>query len=257
MNKGMQRNRNHLRNRGEPNLMPHSRIIPKMTTLLVGSLLLGSGCGHSFLPATITEGVIEYKMTFPDLDPNGLMSGMLPEKSELSFADGQQSMDLSAGMGIFRTSMVINTPAQEVDYHMSIMGKSLFAKYGPRDLEAIDSTPEPISVLYTNSVDTIAGYPCKKAYLVYENMDQPEAEVWYTDAITMSTPNWYTPYKEIPGVLMRYEVMQHHIRIRMEASSVKPGPVDKAKFQLRPGHEEVSPAVLDHELEEVLGTFNQ
>lgn len=254
----MKRNAGTQRKRGQQNCMLRSRATSKITVLAVtAAMLSASGCGHSLLTGGITEGVIEYKMSFPGMDPNGLMTGMLPEKSELSFADGKQSIDLSAGMGIFRTSMVINNAAREVDYHMSIMGKSLFAKYGPRDLQAIDSTPPPMTVLYTNSMDTIAGYPCKKAYLIYQDMNRPEEEVWYTDAIALEDPNWYSPYKEIPGVLMRYEVVQHHIRVRMEASSVKPGPVDKAKFELRPGHEEVSPAVLDRELDEVLGTFNQ
>lgn len=236
--------------------MLQSRANP-ITAFIAVSLLFAGGCDRSFLPGGITEGVIEYSMSFPDMDPNGMMAGMLPEKSELSFSEGRQSMDLSAGMGIFRTSMVINTPAKEVDYHMSVMGKKLFAKYHPKDLLAIDNVPEPVSVLYTNSTDTIAGYPCKKAYLVYEDMERPEETVWYTNSISMAEPNWYSPYKDIPGVLMRYEIMQHHIRIRLEATSVKAGKVDKAKFELRPGHEEVSPEVLDHEMEEVLGTFSQ
>lgn len=230
---------------------------PSFAALIAIGLLLSGGCGRSFISGAITEGVIEYNMSFPGVDPNGLMAGMLPQKSELTFAEGQQSMDLSAGMGIFRTSMVINTPAHEVDYHMSVMGKNLFAKYHPKDLQAIEDLPDPVRVLYTNSRDTIAGYPCKKAYVIYGGMDRPEEEVWYTDEIAMTDPNWYSPYKDIPGVLMRYEVTQHHIRIRLEASAVKPGKVDKKKFELRPGHKEVAPAVLDQEMEAVLGTFSQ
>jgi hypothetical protein len=220
-------------------------------------LLLGGGCDRSLLDGGVHEGVIIYKLSFPEMDPNGLMAGMLPEQSELSFSEGLQSMDLSAGMGLFRTSMLINTPAHEVDYHMSMMGKNLYARYAPRDLEASADMPPPVQVVYSDARDTIAGYPCKKAYLIYRQMDRPEETVWYTDAIRMPDPNWYSPFRDIPGVLMRYELTQHHIRIRLEASSVTPGKVDPKKFAPKPGHEEVTPAVLDEQLDEVLGTFQQ
>lgn len=234
--------------------MRHKLILPSIS--LAGSLMLvAAGCGHSFMGGSLDEGLIEYKMTFPDMDPDGLMADMLPDKTILSFNKENQSLDLSAGMGVFRTSMVVNTLKKVVDYHMSVMGKNLVAVLRRHDLMSLSKTPPNVAVLFTDARDTIAGYPCKQAYLIYEDIAIPEAEVWYTDAISMDTPNWYGPYSEIPGVLMRYELVQHKIRMRFEATSVKPGPVDASKFNIRPDHQEVSPEVLYQQLDEVLGTF--
>lgn len=228
------------------------------TTLfaLATVLILGGGCNNSLLSGSGSEGVIEYAMSFPEMDPNGLMADMLPEKTVLSFNKNHQSLDLSAGMGVFKTSMVVNTTDQLVDYHMSIMGKSLMAELRRRDLLNLNKTQPTIAVINTLARDTIAGLPCKQAYLIYEGIDMPEAEVWYTDAITMEAPNWYGPFSEITGVLMRYEIVQHNIRMRFEAKSVKMGPVDDAKFALRPDHQKVTPEVLYQQLDEVLGTFS-
>jgi GLPGLI family protein len=191
------------------------------------------------------------------MDPEGLMSGMLPEKTTLSFDREHQSMDLSAGMGIFRTSMVVNTPDKVVDYHMSMMGKNLVAILKPHDLLTFDKSPPAMTVIFCDGTDTIAGYPCKKAVLVYANMDMPEKEVWYTDRIAMDTPNWYGPFKDIPGVLMRYEFTQNNIRMRLEAVSVDPGAVKASKFEVQPDHQVVSPEVLYSQLDEVLGTLGR
>ena len=218
--------------------------------------LLCSGCGRSLLGGGVSEGVIEYAMSFPDMDPNGLMADMLPEKTVLSFNKEHQSLDLSAGMGVFKTSMVVNTPDKILDYHMSVMGKSLMAVLHPRDLVNLNNTAPTIALIYTSALDTIAGYPCKQVYVIYEGIDRPQEEVWYTEAIPMDNPNWFGPYSEIPGVLMRYDLVQHNIRMRMEATSVKPGPVDEAKFAVRPGHQQVSPEVLYEQLDEVLGAFS-
>jgi len=222
---------------------------------ILGTLLLVSGCGSTLLSSRISEGVIEYGVTFPDMDPEGLMSGMLPDKTVLSFDREHQSMDLSAGMGIFRTSMVVNTPEQVVDYHMSMMGKNLVAILKPRDLLTFDKNPAAMTVIFSEGIDTIAGYPCKKAELVYADMNMPEKVVWYTDQIAMDTPNWYGPFKEIPGVLMRYEFTQNNIRMRLEATSVHAGEVKASKFEVQPDHQVVSPEVLYSQLDEVLGTL--
>jgi GLPGLI family protein len=236
--------------------MERPSFFPYPATFL-GILLLAGGCGNSFLGNRVNEGTIEYALSFPDLDPNGLMSGMLPEKTTLSFDKEHQSMDLSAGMGIFRTSMVVNTPSQVVDYHMSVMGKNLVAELRPRDLLTFNQTPSALTVLYTGATDTIAGFACKKAVLIYSDMDLPEQEVWYTDEIDMDMPNWYGPFKDIPGVLMRYEFTQNNVRMRLEATSVKPGAVEASKFQVQPDHDRVSPEVLYAQLDEVLGTLGR
>ncbi|MBS1569249.1 MAG: hypothetical protein JST45_07365 [Bacteroidetes bacterium] len=217
-------------------------------------LLLTNGCGSSMMGGA-KEGTIEYAMSFPDLDPNGLMADMLPDKTVLSFNQEHQSLDLSAGMGVFKTSMVVNTPARVLDYHMSVMGKNLMAELHPRDLPNLNEGEPPLTVVYTSAVDTIAGYRCRQAYVIYENIGRPAEEVWFTDEIDMDTPNWFGPYSEVPGVLMRYDVVQHKIRMHMEATKVKLCSVDPALFQARPSHDKVSPDVLYQQMDEVLGAF--
>lgn len=222
---------------------------------LAGGALIGTGCSRSLLSHDVTEGFIEYALTFPDYDPHGLMAGMLPEKTTLYFTEEQQVADLSAGMGVFHTAMVVNTPKQELDYHMSVMSKKLVSELHPRDLALFNKDSEASTILYTDMVDTIAGYPCKKAIALYNGLNKTEVDLWYTDAIHIDHPNWYGPYSEVPGVLMRYEMIQYGMRMRLSATSVVPGPVDPAKFQPRSDFDHVKPEVLHQELQEVLSTF--
>jgi GLPGLI family protein len=226
--------------------------------LAIGVLLSSlsfSGCEKSFLHSTVTEGVIEYALTFPDYDPEGLMAGMLPEKTILTFTEDKQIAELSAGMGVFKTTVMASTPDKKVDYSMSVMSKRLVAQLAPRDLGLFNKESETLTILYTDEVDTIAGYPCKKAIAVHNGIDQPEAEIWYTDAIKVHDPNWYGPYMNVPGMMLRYEIKQYGMRMRLDAISVTPGPVDEKKFAEKTDHDKVSPEVLHHELAEVLSTF--
>lgn len=224
--------------------------------LISASALLFLSCNSSLLQSRISEGTIEYALSFPGADPDGLMAGMLPEKTILSFNEDMQAAEVSAGMGLFRTLMLADNEAKQMDYHMSMMGKRIVSHLKPRDLELFNSESGKATILYTGDIDTIAGYPCKKALAIFNHMDQREIELWFTDRIAMNNPNWFNPFSEVPGVLLRYEVVQNGIRMKLDAVSVTPGKVDEAKFKPKADHEAVSAEALHHELGEVMGTFS-
>lgn len=203
----------------------------------------------------VNEGVIEYALTFPDFDPNGLMAGMLPEKTTVTFTRERQVAELSAGMGVFRTVLVADNASQQGEYHLSVLSKKMVAHLEDRDMAMFTRENDALTILYTDQTDTIAGFRCKKAVALFQDIHQPEVELWYTDAIKMDNPNWFSPYKEIPGVLLGYEISQNGMRMRLTATQVTPGPVEENKFMVKTDHEKVEPAVLHHELNEVLSTF--
>lgn len=227
------------------------------TFLILASLVAPffSGCTNSFLDRKVAEGVIEYALSFPDYDPNGIMAGMLPERTTLTFADDKQVAELSAGMGIFRTTMVMDGVKKDLKYHLSMMSKKMVAHLQPRDIGLFNADSGTPTIVYTQDRDTIAGYPCKRAIAIFNRIDFPETDLWYTDAIDLEDPNWFSPFAEIPGVLLRYDMVQYGMRMRLSAISVQPGTVDPVKFKVKDGFEQVQPEVLHHELAEVLGTF--
>jgi len=209
----------------------------------------------NFLDRAVTEGVIEYALSFPDHDPNSLMAGMLPERTTLTFNGERQVAELSSGMGLFRTTMVTNDLEQVMDYHMSLLSKKIVAHMKPSDLRLFNPDASAVTIVHTSDIDTIAGYPCKRALAIFDAVDQHEVELWYTDRIEMKNPNWFSPFPEIDGVLLRYEMVQYGMRMRLEALSVTPGEVNPAKFEVKPDFQSVPASVLHNELAEVLGTF--
>ncbi|MFZ1692364.1 MAG: hypothetical protein WAT74_04115 [Flavobacteriales bacterium] len=228
----------------------------RLLLLVPASALLLSGCNTNLLQSRVSEGTIEYALSFPGYDPNGLMSGMLPEKTILTFTEDKQAAEVSAGMGLFRTLMLADNEAKHMDYHMSMMGKRLVSHLKPRDLELFNGDYGKATILYTGDIDTIAGYPCQKALAIFNHIGQREIELWYTDRIAMNNPNWFNPFTEVPGVLLRYEVVQNGIRMKLDAVSVTPGKVDESKFTPKADYQAVSADVLHYELGEVMGTFS-
>ncbi len=212
------------------------------------------GCGAGPFGSKLEEGTIEYALSFPDQDPNGLMGGMLPERTTLTFTSEKHVAELSAGMGIFRTAVITDNVAKAMDYHMSMMSRKIVAHLQPRDLENFVDRERP-TIIHTNDLDTIAGFPCRKAIAIFSDISRPEVELWYTDGICVREPNWFGPFAEVPGVLLRYEMIQHGMRMRLDAISVTKGPVDETKFIPKEEYQLVPATTLHNELAEVLDTF--
>jgi GLPGLI family protein len=227
---------------------------PILTFAACGLLL--AGCGTDLLHPRLAEGTIEYSLSFPDYDPDGLMAGMLPEKTVLSFTEEKQVAEVSAGMGIFKTTMQVDNTDHSMDYHMSMMGKRLVSHLKNGDIALFNGDYGNPTIIYTADVDTVAGYPCKKAVAIFDRINQQEIELWYTDRIKMQDPNWFGPFAEIPGVLMRYDLVQNGIRMHLDAVQVTPGKVDPAKFAKKADHQDVPAGVLQHEIAEVMGAFS-
>jgi GLPGLI family protein len=234
------------------------RPIRSSRTELIGLLVawsLTASCGHGLLQRSISEGIIEYALSFPTYDPSGLMAGMLPERTTLTFNEDKAITELSAGMGVFRTAIVTDQKTLEMDYHLSVLSKKLVSRLRAREVDQMNRREDQMAVLFTNTTDTIAGFPCRKAYAIFSGIDKPEVELWYTEAIEVENGNWYTPFPEIPGVLMRYEIEQFGMRMHLNATSVTASEVDPKKFEIRKDHRSVPPQVLRHELEELLESF--
>lgn len=234
---------------------PLLRHITRSLQAAVMILFLG-GCHSGFLDQRMDEGVIEYALSFPGYDPDGLMAGMLPESTTLTFAEGKQLAELSAGMGIFRTHMVVDNDARSMDYHMSLMSKKIMAHLVPRDLDVITEGMSKPYLLFTNDVDTIAGFACKRVVAIFDRIDLPEVDIWYTEDIDLQDANWFGPFADVPGVMLSYEMIQYGLRMRLDAVSITPEKVDRTKFEGKPEYQKVAPSILHQEMAEVLGTFS-
>jgi GLPGLI family protein len=84
-----------------------------------------------------------------------------------------------------------------------MMGKKIMANLKGRDMDLFNADYGNPTILFTTDLDTIAGYPCRKAVAVFDRLQQREIELWYTDQISITDPNWFGPFAAVPGVLLR------------------------------------------------------
>lgn len=234
------------------------RIFTVKIVVISGLLLSLLGCADfSPFDQRLREGIIEYEVTFPYLeDDQSMLASLLPEKMYLYFAHNRYTTELTTVGGLFKNRFVSDQDERKLTHQLKVFKKKVEAEYDETAVQRQLQTMPHLTIIQTNETDTIAGLPCRKAIGIFDHISLPEMVIYYTDEINVDSPNWFSQFHNIDGVLMQYEVEQLGIRMRFRAISVQGLDVPPEQLNPEPGYDKIIPEQLQVELEELLNTFN-
>jgi len=213
------------------------------------------GCDSALFDKRINEGIIEYEITYPKLDPNNVMADFMPDKMTMTFKDNVLLNEIAAGWGTFKTQLIANSN----DYSFMQLVK-LFSKKSATvlDKNAMDDYnkdyPEFL-ITYFDETKVIAGYNCKKALVIYTDVSLPYFYAYYTDEIRFKDPNWSVPFSEFDGVLLEYEMENYGILMHFIATSVTDAHVDDEVFALPDDYGRVTFKEMQEQMDELFSSF--
>lgn len=203
----------------------------------------------------ISEGHIEYDITFPDIEQDQITASLLPTKMYLFFNNKTSSLEFESMGGVFKNRIIAFGEQKKVAHELKVFRKKLSTLMTQSQVADMISDFPDCTIILTNETDSVAGFLCRKATVVFSDVERPEYNVYFTEAINLITPNWYNQYARIPGVLMAYEIEQFGIKMRLEATQVHAEPVPPEFFTATEGYEEVSQEIMQVEMEQLVSTF--
>jgi len=137
-------------------------------------------CKGGLFDRRISEGIIEYEVSYPNINPDDMLAGLMPTSMSMKFKNNQFNAELSAGMGMFKTNFISNSN----DFFLVNSVKLINKKYATKlDKAAVDKMNEKYSKFYISKLDEkkeIAGYNCKKALVVFDDVANESFYVYYT-----------------------------------------------------------------------------
>jgi len=220
--------------------------------------LLAVACNQiseRMLDHRMDTGIIEYSISFPEVTEESITASLLPDRMTYAFSQNSFASNFETAGGVFKNRIVADQSTKTLEHQLKIFRKKIKVKMNETDVNKMLSAYPKMTVIKTDDIDTIAGYRCQKALIIFEEVGMAEIEVYYTNEINMTSPNWCTQYHEIEGVLMAYEIEEFGIRMRLQAISVTAKPVEE---DLNPGEEEystISREMMDIELAQLVETF--
>jgi GLPGLI family protein len=138
--------------------------------------------------------------------------------------------------GVFKMVGISDSKKDSVTALMKILGDKFKyqCKLGEDSFgyNALDG----IKIEYVEGSKLIAGFECKKALGKFKDQ---VFELYYTEDIKIKNANWNTPFKDIKGVLMEYQISMFNINTKIQATELEKIAVDDTEFEIPEGYKSV------------------
>lgn len=220
--------------------------------LLFGVIFLSS-CKDSI--SDKSEGVIEYKVTYPKMDKTNFMLDFMPKEMRMYFKDNKYITTITAGMGTFKTEFVCDQAANEFFQLVKLINKKYVLKLTGEEIpKTLESLPE-YQIEFTDEYKEILGYTCKKAIVTINNESNDAFSVYYTNEINIENPNWCNQFAPIKGVMLEYQYDKYDICMRFEAKKITYEKVKDNVFEIPSDYKAVTFDEMEQEMTEIFDSF--
>lgn len=226
------------------------RILYIILLTLVSVLVMLWGC-KSFTTSKISEGTIEYAVSYPPGKEDNFMASMLPTIIKYNFKNNEASVDLAISMGIVSTSLIANLNKKEVTQTLSIMGKKFATKLDSNQVEKMIQREPESKIVFLDKTKKIAGYNCKSARVDFLSDTISDFEIYYTEDINIKEPNWSSPFRNIKGVLMEFHIKKYGVEMILTAKNVLKNEIKDGHFDLTPDYKMIPIEEMDKMFEDM------
>jgi len=186
------------------------------------------------------EGIIEYRIIYPDDKIGSVSPSLLPQTMEVKFKKDKLKNTIEGAMGFF--SLINITDLNELTNATFL--KFIDKKYvyiGQKKEKPVIMTPlEGMKITFTDETKEIIGLTGKKAIVSFPGTDNDSFPIYYTTEINVKNPNITSPYKDIPGVLLEFRANLGQSEIHMIAEKYKTENLPDKEFHFPRNYREIS-----------------
>lgn len=217
---------------------------------LLSFLFILFGCNSN--NDKINEGILTYSIDYPSAKNNLFLYHVLPKELKTSFKNNRMELKIEKA-NMENTILVDNKKHRIAAYYN--YGEVFSTNLTSSEIETLLKKQKTFEVKFTSKKDTLLGFTIHQAFVFDPKNPKVKSEVWYTKDIGVKNPNWFTEYRKIPGVLMKYSTKQYGLEMKFKASTFKPQAISDSIVMLeRPG-EKITHAHFDEKIADIFNSF--
>jgi GLPGLI family protein len=178
------------------------------------------------------EGIITFKITYPDNKFSESQMAMFPKVMTITIKGDKAKSEIQTPMGA--QIEITNYSDKSKVALINMMGQKYAIPETSEEIMA-DMSKEPTpEVQITTETKTIAGYTCKKAIItVNDDGSKTTYEVWFSEDFGAMNPNFDNPlYKDINGVLLEFSMVTPQFTMVFSAISVEKQSISIKEFEV-------------------------
>lgn len=191
--------------------------------LVILSAFILCSCGGRVKNNSISEGVITYDITYDSAIQSRYDAWLLPSELIVRFNSNHSINSIEALGGAISISIIKNPERNEFSTLLKIFNKKLYHSE-PIEQErypALYSRMPAVKLISEGETCEFLGYSCTKAKGYFaDNPDFP-FEIIYTSQIQIENPNAHTPFEEVKGTLLQFNIRLNNLIMHATARSVK------------------------------------
>jgi GLPGLI family protein len=191
-------------------------------TLLV---ILLVDCNRGKRPG-LTEGRIDFKITYEQQEIGGYSASLLPSKMTMEFRDNMVKNTIQGGMGFFN--------------YLKFIDKKYIFKGDKNEPPCCFGLMDGMDIEFTRQTKEIIGFDCRKAIASFPDGDIESFDIWYTEELQLNKPNGNSPFQKIPGVLLEFNTIMGNANMHMVAKSCDVTRIPARIFELPKNYTKVS-----------------
>jgi GLPGLI family protein len=178
------------------------------------------------------DGVITYKISYPDSKLSEAQLNMFPKVMTVSIKGSKARTEINVGGG--PVIAIVDYVTKSKITLINMMGQKFAIKQTAEELAKENASQPKGTVTITNETKNITGYTCKKAIVTTDDDGvKTTFEVWFTDEIGGKEANFDDPvYQEIPGVMMEFVMKTPQTNMKLSATSVEKKAVSAKDFEI-------------------------
>ncbi len=182
----------------------------------------------------VKEGIITFAIDYPESKDNFFLYHVLPKELKTSFKDNK--MELKIKKANMENTLIIDSENQNITAYFNY--GDVFTSYlNPYDILQIVRKHPEYSIKITNEKDTLIGFDVQKAIAINPAFPNKKIELWFTKDIKFKNPNWFNGFEKVPGVLLKYSIIQYGIKMEFKATKFENVTIsDSILSQKRPGN---------------------
>jgi hypothetical protein len=200
----------------------------QLITLSAIALLLATSCSSE--QRKVTEGRVVYSIDYPDHKDNFFLYSILPKEMELNFKDNK--MESRIQKANLKNVLLVDCNKKHVGAYFEYGDDAFHVALNPKDVNNMVADQKKYKIRFTNEESMMAGFHVKKALATAVKDPSDKITLWYTEEISLKNPNWYNPFKEVPGFLLAYSIDRFGIRMVFKAKNFEEVEIAESQFDL-------------------------
>nr|WP_321451799.1 hypothetical protein [uncultured Carboxylicivirga sp.] len=215
-------------------------------------LLLFSSCSEKKVKSS-DQGVITYTISYPKEMMNNSLSTFLPGEMVSTFKNDDYKLHIKGDLNIYNLEYISRANGDSCFTLMKILDKKLFYPQKSGEKLFLFTNDDVHIKLIKDSTKEIAGYNCSMGIAQFANKKIPEIHFYYTEDINFKTPNANTPFKDVPGPLLEFNLFYQGMDLAFKAKSVKLKKVNDDEFIIPQNYRETNA----NEIKEIVSSLMQ